>query len=60
MVDKATRKPTSLPDWWRDQYKDTTSGGGKLVVGFVTPPGDDHCHHYVMKVRAPPIGEGGN
>ncbi len=47
-VSKQTRKPAPLPDWWRDQYKDSVMGNQKLIVPLIDKPDQTHC--YEVKV----------
>ena len=39
-VDPATRKPTSLPDWWKNDYKDKVVENERLVVRPFEKPSD--------------------
>ena len=49
MVDKATRKPTAIPAWWRDKYSKCVQGQGQsLVIPRVRVP--DLTHNYDVKV----------
>ena len=50
MVDKTTRKPSVLPDWWKDRYKKHVIGNVALVVPLIPAPENDRCHTYDMKV----------
>lgn|SRR6218665_1061553 len=48
LLDKDTRKPTSLPDWWRCKYAPFAVGNEKLVVPVIPTP-NANTNRYSMK-----------
>ena len=48
VVDRATHRPVSLPDWWKIKYSRAIIGNGSTVVPLVDAPEDSHT--YEMKV----------
>ena len=49
VVDKATRKPTRIPEWWREMYSEMAVTGQSLVVPLIDVM-YDHAHKYDVKV----------
>ncbi|CAH1794778.1 unnamed protein product [Owenia fusiformis] len=47
-VSRETRKPTALPDWWRDKYKHLVVENKALIVQRLEKP--DKVHKYDTKV----------
>lgn len=47
-IDKATRKPEQLPDWWMTKYSGMSLGIGALIVPLIDIPTD--VYEYEMKV----------
>ncbi|KAK2193487.1 hypothetical protein NP493_12g07000 [Ridgeia piscesae] len=47
-VDKTTRKPTPLPDWWRTKYASAVVGNERLVIPRFSQP--DKVHMYECKI----------
>ena len=44
MVDKSTRKPTTIPDWWKDKHGPLVQDGKALVVSLVDVPSVTHTY----------------
>ncbi|KAI0230205.1 hypothetical protein LSAT2_019413 [Lamellibrachia satsuma] len=47
-VDKSTRKPMPLPDWWRTKYASSVVGNERLVIPRFTQP--ETVHRYECRV----------
>ncbi|ESO85703.1 hypothetical protein LOTGIDRAFT_229494 [Lottia gigantea] len=48
LVDKATRKPTPVPDWWKQKYSSSTVGNTALIIPKLTKPESVHlCKLFV-------------
>ena len=47
-VDKTTRKPTLIPDWWKEKYANAVIGNRKLQIEPFPTPDDAFC--YQVKV----------
>ena len=47
-VDKSTRKPTPLPDWWRTKYAAMVTGNERLVIPRFSRP--ETVHRYESRV----------
>ena len=47
-VDKSTRKPMPLPDWWRTKYTSSVVGNERLVIPRFTQP--ETVHRYECRV----------
>lgn len=50
VVDKTTRKPTLVPEWWKERYVSHVIGGEKLVVGLMETPSEERFHTLDLKV----------
>ena len=49
VVDKATRKPTRIPEWWREKYSSAAVTGQPLIVPLIDVP-HERAHAYDVKV----------